>query len=116
MSQSPKKASNRSNLSKRGGKSIPFNKRISKNPKNKIVKEGMRLNQFIAHAGICSRREADQFIAAGLVSINDEVVTKMGYRVKPSDAVKFNNELIKSEKKSIYYSINLKDTSVLRRS
>ena len=76
----------------------------------------MRLNQFIAHAGICSRREADQFIAAGLVSINDKVVTKMGYRVKPSDAVKFNNELIKSEKKSIYYSINLKDTSVLRRS
>ena len=59
----------------------------------------MRLNQFIAHAGICSRREADQFIAAGLVSINDKVVTKMGYRVKPSDAVKFNNELIKSEKK-----------------
>ena len=63
----------------------------------------MRLNQFIAHAGICSRREADQFIAAGLVSVNHEVVTEMGYRVKPSDAVKFNNELIKSEKKSIYY-------------
>ena len=99
MSQSQKKGSNRSNLSKRGGKSIPFNKRISKNPKNKIVKQGMRLNQFIAHAGICSRREADQFIVAGLVSINDEVVTKMGYRVKPSDVVKFNNELIKSEKK-----------------
>ena len=75
----------------------------------------MRLNQFIAHAGICSRREADQFIAAGLVSINDEVVTKMGCRVKPLDAVRFNNELIKSEKKSIYYSINPKDTSVLRK-
>tara|TARA_Y100001978_G_scaffold202618_1_gene224381 strand:+ start:676 stop:1497 length:822 start_codon:yes stop_codon:yes gene_type:complete len=99
MSKFQKKLNNKNNHSKLGGKNTPFKKRISKKPKNKTVKEGMRLNQFIAHAGICSRREADQFIAAGLVSINDEVVTKMGYRVKPSDTVKFNNELIKSEKK-----------------
>ena len=59
----------------------------------------MRLNQFIAHAGICSRREADQFIAAGVVSVNDEVVVEMGYRLKPTDSVKFNNAVIKSEKK-----------------
>ncbi len=93
------KLSNINKHSNGGGKNIPFKKRISKNQKNKTVKEGMRLNQFIAHAGICSRREADQFIAAGLVSINDEVVTEMGCRVKPSDTIKFNNELIKSEKK-----------------
>ena len=99
MNKSRKKLSNRSNNSKGVGKNLQFKKRISKNQKHKTVKEGMRLNQFIAHAGICSRREADQFIAAGLVSVNHEVVTEMGYRVNPSDAVKFNNELIKSEKK-----------------
>ena len=99
MSKFQKKTNNRNNHSKQGSKNTPFKKRISKNQKNKTVKEGMRLNQFIAHAGISSRREADQFIAAGLVSINDKVVTEMGYRVQPSDIVKFNNELIKSEKK-----------------
>jgi len=99
MSEFQKKQSNRSNASKGSGKNTPFKKRISKKPKNKVVKEGMRLNQFIAHAGICSRREADQFITAGLVTVNDEVVIKMGYRVRPSDTVKFNNELIKSETK-----------------
>lgn len=99
MSKFQKKQTNKNNLSKKSGKKTPLKKRISKNPKNKESKQGMRLNQFIAHAGICSRREADQFIAAGLVTINDEVVIKMGYRVTPSDSVKFNNELIKSEKK-----------------
>ena len=78
MSKFQNKNKNRNNCSKGGGKNTPFKKRIFKNPKNKTVKEGMRLNQFIAHAGICSRREADQFIAAGLVSINDEVVTGNG--------------------------------------
>ena len=72
------------------------------------------MNQFIAHAGICSRREADQFIAAGLVTINDEVVMKMGYRVSPSDSVKFNNELIKSEKKDIYCLTSRKATYALQ--
>ena len=98
MSKFPKKQIN-NNASKISGRKTPFKKRISKIPKRKEVKEGMRLNQFIAHSGICSRREADQFITAGLVSINDEVLTEMGYRVKPTDTVKFNNEQIKSEKK-----------------
>ncbi len=99
MSKFLKKQTNKNNNSKESSKRTPFKKRISKNPKNKNSNQGIRLNQFIAHAGICSRREADQFIAAGLVTINDEVVMKMGYRVSPSDSVKFNNELIKSEKK-----------------
>lgn len=98
MSKFQKQSNNRSKHSK-GGKNTPFKKRVSKGPRKKPTNEGMRLNQFIAHAGICSRREADQFIAAGVVSINDEVVVELGYRVKPSDSVKFNNELIKSEKK-----------------
>ena len=99
MSKFKKKTSSRTKRSENRGTSSPFKKRISKGPKNQAKKEGMRLNQFIAHAGICSRREADQFIAAGVVSVNDEVVVEMGYRLKPTDSVKFNNAVIKSEKK-----------------
>ena len=72
--------------------------RISKR-KDIRKEEGMRLNQFIAKAGICSRREADQFISAGLVSVNDKLVVEMGYKVKKSDVVKFNNSIIKGERK-----------------
>lgn len=75
-----------------------FKKRITKN-RPRPAKDGMRLNQFIAHAGICSRREADKFIVAGLVSVNDKIITSMGHRVMPTDTVKFNNEKISSEKK-----------------
>ena len=99
MSKFQKKQSTKHNISKQSERKKLFKKRISKTQKNKTTKDGMRLNQFIAHAGICSRREADQFIVAGLVTINNKVVTEMGFRVKNSDIVKFNNELIKSEKK-----------------
>ncbi|SFR38990.1 ribosomal large subunit pseudouridine synthase B [Robiginitalea myxolifaciens] len=59
----------------------------------------IRLNRFIANAGICSRREADTFIAAGNVSVNGKVITEMGYKVKPGDEVRFDGRLLKSEKK-----------------
>jgi 23S rRNA pseudouridine2605 synthase len=61
-------------------------------------KPGMRINQFLAHSGISSRREADKLIVAGLVTVNGKVITEMGYRVLPKDVVKFNNETISSEK------------------
>ncbi len=64
-----------------------------------------RLNKYIAHAGICSRREADDLIKAGLVSINDQVVTEMGIKVNPGDVVKYNGEKLRSEKK-IYILLN----------
>ena len=57
----------------------------------------MRLNKFIANAGICSRREADKFIEAGVGSVNGEGVTEMGLRVSPTDKVKFNGQRLKSE-------------------
>lgn len=75
------------------------NKASFKTRLSKSKKEGMRLNQFIARAGICSRREADKYIAAGLVTINDKIITTMGFRVMPEDKVKFNHESIKSEQK-----------------
>ena len=63
----------------------------------KIISENIRLNKFIANTGICSRREADKFIQAGVVTVNGIGVTKMGYKVTTSDIVKFNNQTLKSE-------------------
>ena len=59
----------------------------------------MRLNQFLAHAGICSRREADQLIEAGVVQVNGVGIVQMGFRVQETDVVKFNGRTIKSDKK-----------------
>jgi len=78
--------------------SKPFRKRISKKP-IKSEKQGIRLNQFIAHSGISSRREADELIKAGLVQVNGKIIVEMGYRVMTTDIVKFNNETINSETK-----------------
>lgn len=68
-------------------------------------KEGIRLNKYIANAGICSRREADTFISAGLVSVNGEIVTELGIKVMPGDEVKFNDKKINPEKK-VYILLN----------
>lgn len=65
----------------------------------------IRLNRFLANAGLASRREADELIAAGLVEINGKVVQEMGYKVKPNDRVKFNGSIVKREKK-VYYVLN----------
>ncbi len=64
-----------------------------------------RLNKYLANAGICSRREADDLIKAGLVKVNDEVVTEMGVKVTDGDVVKFNDATVKTEKK-IYLLLN----------
>ena len=65
----------------------------------------IRLNRFVAQSGLCSRREADDYIAAGLVSVNGEVVTTLGTKVKPTDEVRFNDERIKGEK-NVYLILN----------
>lgn len=60
---------------------------------------GIRLNKFIANAGICSRREADTYIEHGSVTVNEKLVTEMGYKVQPDDAVRFDGTLISIEEK-----------------
>lgn len=65
----------------------------------------VRLNRFVAQSGICSRREADELIAAGLVSINGVIVTELGTKVKPGDEVRFNGEKIQGEK-HVYLLLN----------
>ena len=67
--------------------------------------EGTRLNKFIANSGICSRREADDFITAGVVSVNDQIITELGTKVYQNDVVKFNGEVIKGEQK-VYILMN----------
>lgn len=71
--------------------------RKKQNAKNKIADGQMRLNKFISNTGICSRRDADKFIEAGVVTVNGIGVTEMGYKVNASDVVKFNGQKIKSE-------------------
>ncbi len=59
----------------------------------------IRLNKYVANSGVCSRREADVYIAAGNVSVNGETITEMGYKVSPGDVVKFDGRLLNPEKK-----------------
>jgi 23S rRNA pseudouridine2605 synthase len=63
------------------------------------------LNKFLANAGICSRREADEFIQAGVVSVNGTVVTELGTKIKRSDEVKFHDDPVKIERK-VYVILN----------
>ena len=65
----------------------------------------MRLNRFLAQSGICSRREADDFITAGLVSVNGKIVTELGTKVMPTDEVRFNDSRVQGEKK-VYLVLN----------
>ena len=67
--------------------------------------EPIRLNKFLANAGICSRREADEFITAGVVSVNGVVVTELGTKVKRSDEIKFHDQPVNIERK-VYVLLN----------
>lgn len=72
--------------------------------------EPIRLNKFLANAGVCSRREADEFITAGVVSVNGQVVTELGTKIKRGDEVKFHDQAVSIERK-IYVLLNKpKDT------
>lgn len=66
----------------------------------------MRLNKFLANAGICSRREADDYITAGVVTVNGEVISELGYKIIPADdKVMFHDQPVKVEKK-VYILLN----------
>jgi 23S rRNA pseudouridine2605 synthase len=65
----------------------------------------IRLNRYIANSGICSRREADELITMGLVSVNGKTVTELGYKVNPGDEVRYENKVLKAEK-PVYILMN----------
>ena len=76
----------------------PFYKKASK-PHTSDESKGIRLNKYIANAGICARREADRYISAGNVEVNGKPMTELGYRVQPSDVVKFDGKVLSAERK-----------------
>ena len=65
----------------------------------------VRLNKYIANAGICSRREADVLIATGAVTVNGEVITELGYKVLPTDVVRYGDKILQNEK-PVYLLLN----------
>ncbi len=85
-------------------------KQLEYKEQNVDPNEPIRLNKFLANAGICSRREADEFITAGVVSVNGEVVKELGTKIKLGDEVKFHDQPVRIERK-IYVLLNKpKDT------
>jgi 23S rRNA pseudouridine2605 synthase len=102
----------RSNKSEKRGHKFP-SKRYKPKKKNVTQKSheapietNMRLNKYIAHAGICSRRKADEHIKNGQVTVNDEVVREMGYRVQDTDVVKFDDKVVKPVTDHVYILLN----------
>jgi len=88
------------NVSKRDKrKYIEYKQKHKKGDPLPSFSDEVRLNKFISNAGICSRREADVLIAAGVVMVNNKVITELGYKVKPNDEVKYDGETIKSYNK-----------------
>ena len=65
----------------------------------------IRLNRFIAQSGLCSRREADDYIAAGVITVNGRVVTELGTKILPTDEVRFNDEPVRGEQ-NVYLVLN----------
>lgn len=77
------------------------NSKQEQKPGNELI----RLNKFIANSGVCSRRKADELIASGHITVNDIVVRDLGYKIKPTDVVKYNGQVLTGEKK-VYIVLN----------
>ncbi len=92
---------------KGGGKAGSQTGSRTESPREKIgvLAETMRLNRFIANAGVCSRREADEYIKAGVVTINGKTVTELGTKVGQNDEVRFDGRKLNPEKK-VYVLLN----------
>ncbi len=80
-------------------------KRIEYKEINYDPNEPLRLNKFLANAGVCSRREADEFIQAGVVSVNGQIVTELGTKILRTDEVRFHDQPVTVEKK-VYVLLN----------
>ncbi len=66
----------------------------------------MRINKYLAQAGLCSRRKAEEFITSGKVKVNGKIVTNLATDIKDTDIVSVNNHTIKVQQKSVYYKLN----------
>lgn len=84
-----------------GGSSKPYFKpKVRKgDPLPTFNEEDVRLNKYLSNAGVCSRREADVLIQTGVVSVNGEIITELGYKIKKGDKVQYDGETINAETK-----------------
>lgn len=80
-------------------KYIDFKEKVKKGDPLPSFSDSVRLNKYLSNAGVCSRREADVLIKTGVVTVNDVIVTEMGYKVQPGDMVKYGGDSINAEKK-----------------
>lgn len=101
------KTSGRGNAKSKPKGFVRGNASFKKKPKSQKPSnpDEIRLNKYVANSGMCSRREADENIAIGLVSVNGKVVTEMGYKVKRTDEVRFDGQRITPEAK-VYVLLN----------
>jgi 23S rRNA pseudouridine2605 synthase len=83
----------------------PFRAKKNMEENSKGENDDIRLNKYIANAGLCSRREADELIASGMIKVNGKVVTEMGYKVKDSDTVKYGKDVL-SRERMMYILLN----------
>ena len=70
-----------------------------------VQTEKIRLNRYIANSGVCSRREADELITMGVISVNGKTITELGYKVNPGDEVRYENKILRAEK-PVYILLN----------
>ncbi|MCF0043584.1 pseudouridine synthase [Dyadobacter fanqingshengii] len=111
--ENPEQTEDRSGLDRRVGRfeSAPrynlssYEKKNAPKRKEKEESPLIRLNRYISNAGICSRREADDLIASGQISVNGKTITEMGYKVMPTDVVKYGKKALNPEK-MVYILIN----------
>ena len=92
----------------KGSKTENFKKKLSTKPKpgnHSRIREEMRLNRAVANSGLCSRRDADDYITSGRVKVNGVVTTEMGTKVKAGDRIEVDNKLINIERK-VYLLLN----------
>jgi len=100
-----KTTSSKPALPKRSQNRKPTPKKDSPNIPKPLKSDDIRLNKYISNSGICSRRDADIYIQSGNVKVNGEVITEMGYKVKPGDIVNFDGATLTPEKKE-YFLLN----------
>ena len=84
----------------------PTERGVAKAVMTRAVEEKMPLNKYLAHSGVCSRRDAVNIIKNGKVKVNNAVITEPGFKISPSDTVSFNNKKITPVKNLVYILIN----------
>lgn len=93
------KSAEKPKTAKGQGRFADFKDRVKKGDPLPSFSDEVRLNKYLSNAGICSRRDADVLIKTGVVTVNGESITEMGYKVKPTDVVKYDGGSIKAQNK-----------------